>query len=104
MVVGVVVMMMVVMVAVVMAVVIGTSVANPIDQDNIICDVEQIQPTNKRASAVELRARGKELHCNGEHICQLDLQGIADYRSLSTGFATLKNLQCWQDYHLHRIE
>ena len=82
----------------------GTNVANPIDEDNIIGDAEQIQLTNMRASAVELRARGEELHCTGEHICQLDLRGIADYRSLSIGFATLDNLRCWQDNHLHTIE
>ena len=66
-------------------------------QDDIIGDAEQIHLTNMEASAVELRARSKELHCNGEHICQLDLRGIADYRSSMIGFATLDNLQCWQD-------
>ena len=84
--------------------VIGTKVANPIDQDNIIGDVKQIQLTNIRASAMELRARGEELHCTGKHICQLDLQGIADYRSLSIGFAMLDNLQCWQNNHPHTIK
>ena len=64
-------MTMVVMVAVVMAVVIGTNVANPINQDNIIGNAEHIQLTNKRASAVELQARDKELHCNGELISQV---------------------------------
>ena len=66
----------------------GTNVANPINGDDIIGDAEQIQLTNMRASAVELRARGKELHCTGEHICKLNLQGIADYRSLSIEFST----------------
>ena len=37
---------------------IGTNVANPIDEDDIFGDAEQIQLTNMRASAVELRARG----------------------------------------------
>ena len=68
---------------------IGTNVANPIDEDDIIGNAEKIQLTNMQASAVELRARGEELHCTGEHICQLDLQEIADYRSLPIGFATL---------------
>ena len=104
MVVEVVVMMMGVMVALVVAVVIGTNIANPIDQDNIIGDAEHIQLTNKRASEVKLRARGEELHCNGKHICQLDLRGIADNRSLSIGFETLDNLRCWQDNHLHKIK
>ena len=104
MVVGVVLMMMVVMEDVVVAVGNGTNVANSIDQDNIIGDGEQIQLTNKRASAVELRARGEELHCNGKHICQFDLQVIFGYRSLSIGFATLDNLRCWQDNHLLTIE
>ena len=62
-----------------------TNVTNPIDKDDIIGDAEQIQLTNIQASAVELRARGKELHCTGKHICQLDLRGITDYRSLSIG-------------------
>ena len=79
----------------------GTKVANPIDKDDIINDAEQIQLTNMRASAVDI---GEELHCTGEYICQLDLQGIADYRSLSIRFATLDNLRCWQDNHLHTIE
>ena len=83
---------------------IGTNVANPIDEDDIIGDAEPIQLINMLASAVELRARGKELHCTGEHICQLDLQGIADHRSLLIGFAKLNNLRCWQDNHLHTIE
>ena len=73
-------------------------------KDDIIGDAEQIQLTNMRACAVELRARGEELHCIGEHICQLDLRVIADYRSLPIGVATLDNLRCWQDNHLHTIE
>ena len=60
----------------------GTNVANPIDKDNIIGDAEQIQLTHMRASAVELRAGGEELHCTGEHICQFDLRVIPDHRSL----------------------
>ena len=83
---------------------IGKNIANPIDKDDIIGDAKQIQLTNMRASAVELRARGKELHCTGEHICQLDLRGIADYRSLSIGFATLDNLRRWKVIHLHTID
>ena len=73
-------------------------------KDDIIGDAEQIQLTNMRDSAVELRVRGKELHCTGEQICQLDLRGIADYRSLPIGFAMLDNLRFWQDNHLHTIE
>ena len=83
---------------------IGTNVANPIDKYDIINDAEQIQLTDMKASGVELWARGKELHCTGEHICQLGLQGIADYRSMLIGFATLDNLRCWQDNHLPIIE
>ena len=82
----------------------GTNVANSTDKDDIIGDAEQIQRTNMRASAEELRAGGEELLCTGEHICPLDLRGIADYRSLPIGFATLDNLRCWQDNHLHTIE
>ena len=70
----------------------GTNVANLLDKDDIISNAEQIQLTNMRPSAVELRALGKERHCTGEHICHLDLQGIADYRSLSIGFATYKTI------------
>ena len=44
-----------------------TYVANPIDKDNIIGNNEQIQMSHMGASA---------LHCTGQHICQLDLQGI----------------------------
>ena len=40
----------------------GTKIANPIDKDSIISNAEQIQPTNMGASAVQLRARGEELH------------------------------------------
>ena len=47
---------------------IGTNIANPMDEGDIIGDVEQIQLTNMQASAVELRARGKERHCTEEHI------------------------------------
>ena len=82
----------------------GTNIANPIDKDDIISDAKQIQLTNKRASAVELRATGEELHCTGKYSYQLDLRGITDYRSLSIGFATLDNLQRWQDNHLYTIE
>ena len=57
-----------------------------------------------RASTVELQAKGEELHCTGVHICQLDLQGIADYRSFSIGFAMFENLWCWLDNHHHTIE
>ena len=39
----------------------GTNAANPINEDNIIADAEQIQLTNRQASAVELRARVNEL-------------------------------------------
>ena len=53
---------------------------------------------------MEHPARGKELQCTGKHICQLDLRGIADYRFLTIGFATLDNLRCWQENHLHTIE
>ena len=83
---------------------IGTNVANPIDKDDIIDNAKQIKLTNMQASAVELRARGEELHSTGEHICQFDLREIANYRSLLIGFATLNNLWCWQDNHLHTIE
>ena len=72
-------------------------------KDDIIGDAKQIQLTNMRASAVELRAGGEELHCTGEHFGQLDLRGIADYRSLPIGFITLDNLRCWQDTLLHTI-
>ena len=56
---------------------IGTNVADPIDEDHINGDAE--------------------------HIFQLDLRGIAGYRSLLKGFATLDHLRCWQDNHLHII-
>ena len=79
-----------------------TNIAN--QKDNIIGDAKQFQLTNMRASAVELRARGEELHCTGEHICLLDLRGIADYRYFSIGFAMVDNLGCWQDNHLYTIE
>ena len=45
----------------------GTNVANSIYKDDIIADAEQIQLTNIQASAVELRARGEELHCTGDN-------------------------------------
>ena len=77
---------------------IGTNVANPINKNDIIDNAKQIKLTNMQASAVELRARGEE------HICQFDLREIANYRSLLIGFATLNNLWCWQDNHLHMIE
>ena len=41
----------------------GTNVANPNNEDNIISDAKPIQLTIMRASAVELWARGEELHC-----------------------------------------
>ena len=48
----------------------GTNVASPADKDGVINCAKQIQLT-------------------GEHICQLDLRGTVDYRSLSAGDATL---------------
>ena len=36
---------------------IGTNVANPIDEDNIIGDAEQTQPANMQASAVQCNVR-----------------------------------------------
>ena len=56
----------------------GKNVANPIDKEEIFGNAEQIQLKNMRVSAVELGAGGEELHCTGELIGQLDLQGIAD--------------------------
>ena len=56
-------------------------------------------PTDKYASQWSSEAEPRSF--TGEHICQLDLQGIADYRSLSGGFATLDNLRCWKDINLH---
>ena len=76
---------------------IGTNVENPINEDDIIGDAKQIQVTNMLAS-------GSEVHCIVEHICPLDFRGIADYRSLLIGFATLDNLRYWQDNHLHIIK
>ena len=73
---------------------IGTNVANPIDEEDKIGNANQIQMSNMEAKAVNLRARGRELHCTG---------GIADYRSLLIGFATLDNLWCWHDDCLHTI-
>ena len=40
----------------------------------------------------------------GEHISQLDLRIIPDYRSSLVRFAMLDNLRCWRDIHLHTIE
>ena len=39
----------------------GTKVANPIDEDNIIGDAEQIQLTNMRASGAPSRRQGAPL-------------------------------------------
>ena len=64
----------------------------------------QANPTDKYASqcsGAPSHRPGAPLHCTSKHICKLDLQGIADYRSLLTGLATLDNLRCWQDNHLH---
>ena len=82
----------------------GTNVAKLTDKDNMMGDSEQIQLANMQASVVELRAGGEELHCTGEHICQLDLKGLVDYRSSSVRFGTLDNLGCSGDNHLHLIE
>ena len=49
----------------------------------------QANPTDKYASQCTA------LHCTGEHICHLELRGIANYRSLAIGFSTLDNLRCW---------
>ena len=64
---------------------IGTNIANLIDKFDIIVDAGA-NPTDKYAS---------QWSSTGKHICQLDLQEITDYRSLSIGFATLDNLDCW---------
>ena len=40
----------------------------------------------------------------GEHIWQLDLRGIVDYRSLSAGDATLDILPGWKEIDLRKIE
>ena len=82
----------------------GTNVAKLTDKDNMMGDSEQIQLTNMQASVVELRAGGEELHCTGEHICQLDWKGLVDYRSSSVRFGTLDNLGCSGDNHLHLIK
>ena len=39
----------------------------------------------------------------GEHICQLDLQGTVDYRSLSDGDETLDILCGLKEIHLRKI-
>ena len=59
-------------------------------------------PTDKYASQWSSKPEARSF--TGKHICQLDLRGIADYRSSSIGFATFDNLRCWQDNHLHTIE
>ena len=79
----------------------GTNVTNLTAEDDIIGDSEQI-PTDKYASQWSSQPEARSF--TGEHICQLDLRGIADYRSLSVRFATLDNLRCWRDNHLHTIE
>ena len=59
-------------------------------------------PTGKYANQGSSKPEARS--STGEHICQLDLQGIPDYRSLSIGFVTLDNLRCWQDNRLHMLE
>ena len=59
-------------------------------------------PTDKYASQWSSKSEARS--STGKNICQLDLWGIADYRSFSIGFATLDNLRCWQDNHLRTIE
>ena len=54
----------------------GKNTANPIAEDDIIGDAEQIQ-LSQWSSKPEARSS------TGKHICQLDLRGIAAYRSLS---------------------
>ena len=49
-------------------------------------------PTDKYASQWSSKAEPRSSTC--KHICQLDLQGIIDYRYLSVGFAALDNLRC----------
>ena len=39
-----------------------------------------------------------------EHICQVDLKGIVDYRVLSAGDETLDILHGWKKIHLRKIE
>ena len=73
----------------------ATNVANPIDDDNIIGNAEQIQLTNMRATGAQSRRQGTPL----ASIFVSWMQGTADYRSLSIGFATLHNLRCQQDNH-----
>ena len=55
----------------------------------------QENPTDKYASQWSFEPKARSF--TGKHICQLDLQGTVDYRSLSAGDETLDILHGWKE-------